>query len=123
MLYTLSQIVLLLQAAEEAAPTEGGTKDSPGGLFSGGFLVPLIGVIVIFYFVLIRPEKKKQKERQALLNEMKKGDKVMTTSGIYGTIAQIQDEVVTVQVADGVRIRFAKGAVQNLLETGDKKDA
>ncbi len=127
MLYTLSQIALLLQAAEDAAPTEDVGGKSDGGSPFGGLWVPLIGVIVIFYFVLIRPEKKKQKARESLLGGMKKGDKVMTTSGIYGTIAQIQDEVVTLQVADGVRMRFARGAVQNLLEPsaakGDQKES
>ncbi len=111
MLHTLTLLTLFLQDETPAGDNGEGASSPFGDLW-----VPLIGVIVIFYFVLIRPERRKQKARENLLGEMKKGDKVMTTSGIYGTIAQIQDDVVTLQVADGVRMRFARAAVQNLLE-------
>ena len=81
---------------------------------------------MIFYVVLIMPERKKQKQRQALLDTLAKGNKIMTSSGIYGTVVAIHDDVVTVQVADGVRMRFNRAAVQDILDkdaaAADKKD-
>ncbi len=91
---------------DTAAPAGGGGMD---------FIFPLLAVLAIFYFVLILPERKKQKQREAMIGGMKKGDEIMTSSGIYGRIAQVQDDVVTVQVADGVRLRFNKAAIQNVL--------
>ncbi|HED64101.1 MAG TPA: preprotein translocase subunit YajC [Planctomycetes bacterium] len=76
-------------------------------------------VLGIFYFVMILPQNKQRKKREAMLDAMKKGDEVMTSSGIYGKIAMIQDDVITLQVADGVRLRFNRAAIQDVL-TGDK---
>lgn len=84
-----------------------------GGL--GDMMFPLLIVFAIFYFVLIRPEKKKQRAREDMLKNMEKGDKVMTTSGLLGSVAQIQEDVITLQVADGVRMRFTRAAVQEVL--------
>ncbi|MEW6072223.1 MAG: preprotein translocase subunit YajC [Planctomycetota bacterium] len=109
----LPTIQLLVLQAEEQTP-----KSSGGGW--GSLLIPAVLVIGIFYFVLILPERKKQKARTAMLAGMKKGDRVMTTSGLYGTVALIQDDVVTLQVADGVRLRFSRAAVQTLLEEEGK---
>jgi len=103
----MTQLFLLVGLLQE----EGAPKASP---FSG-ILPPMLLVVAIFYFVLIRPERKKQKARDAMLKEMKKGDEVMTSSGLYGRIAQIQDDVVTLLVADGIRLRFSRAAVQTVL--------
>ena len=105
-------LLALLQEAE-GQPAE----KSGGGL---GFLVPTLLIVAIFYVVLIMPERKKQKARQTMISAMKKGDKVMTSSGIYGSVAQIQEEVIVLQVADGVRMRFNRAAVQTVL--GDEKE-
>ena len=86
---------------------------SPGG--AGSFLIPMILIIGIFYVVLFLPERKKQKKRKEMLDAMKKGDRVMTSSGLYGNVAQIQDDVVVLQVADGVRLRFNRVAIQQVL--------
>jgi preprotein translocase subunit YajC len=104
---------LLVQGAEEPAARE------PSSGLGGSFLVPMLVIFGIFYFVLIMPERRKQKQRQALLGGLKKGDRVMTSGGIYGSVAQIQEDVVTLQVADGVRMRFNRVAVQNILSTDE----
>ena len=88
-------------------------EPAPQGFQS--FLIPMLLILGIFYVVLILPERKKQKARQAMMDGMKKGDKVMTTSGMYGSVAQVQDDVVTLQVADGVRLRFNRAAIQSIL--------
>lgn len=76
----------------------------------------LMGIIfAIFWFVMIGPERKNRKKREAMLAAMGKGDKVMTSGGLYGTIAQIQDDVVTLQVDEGVRMRFTRAAIQTVL--------
>ena len=102
---------LLLALLQEG---EGQPADTGGGGL--GFLVPTLLIVAIFYVVLILPERKKQKARQSMIDAMKKGDKVMTSSGIYGSVAQIQEEIVTLQVADGVRMRFNRAAIQSVLE-------
>jgi len=115
----LSLLPLALSLSEEAPPTD----DTPGGGIS---FLPIILILGIFYVVLIMPERKKQKKRQALLDTLAKGNKIMTSSGIYGTVVAIHDDVVTVQVADGVRMRFNRAAVQDILDkdaaAADKKD-
>jgi len=93
------------------APAE--APAAPG--FLAGPWVPILLVLVIFYFVLILPERKKQKQRQQMLSALKKGDRVMTSSGIYGTVVQASNEVVVLQVADGVRMRFARAAIQAVI--------
>jgi preprotein translocase subunit YajC len=109
--------LLALPPFQEGAepPTDDG---SGGGLFGGNFLVPMVAIMAIFYFVLILPEKKQRKKREELLGSLKKGDKVITSSGIHATVGQVQDDIVTLVVADGVRIRFSRAAVQHV-ETGD----
>jgi len=95
---------------------EGGTTDentSSGGGFMGQlpFLL-LIGAF--FWFVMIAPERKRRKKHTAMMAQLSKGDEVVTTSGMYGKIVQIQDQIVTLQVADGVRMRFSLNAVQGI---------
>jgi preprotein translocase subunit YajC len=84
-------------------------------------LIPLLLVGVLFLFLLILPERKKQKQRQKMLEAVKKGDRVITTSGLYGTVVSASSEVVVLQVADNVRLRFSRAAIQGVLEA--EKDA
>ncbi|GAB4335748.1 MAG: hypothetical protein Kow0099_08340 [Candidatus Abyssubacteria bacterium] len=84
----------------------------PGGPSQiGGMLIPLILMFVIFYFLLIRPQQKKQKQHQEMLSRLQRGDKVITTGGLYGTVVKVTDEDVVLEVADKVNLRFTLGAV------------
>jgi len=74
--------------------------------------VPIVLMIVIFYFLLIRPQQKKEKLRVSMINSLKSGDKVLTASGIYGVVTGIKDDIVTVKVASNTNIEFAKSAIQ-----------
>ena len=85
-------------------------------------LWPMLAIVAIFWFVMIAPQRKEQKKRQAMLGELGKNDEVMTSSGIFGRVVNIQDDVVTLQVAEGVRMRFHRSAVQNVIGK-DGKDA
>jgi preprotein translocase subunit YajC len=89
---------------------------APGGAAPDPFLqfLPLVVIVFIFYFMILRPQKKKQKAREALVNQMEKGDKVVTSSGIHGTVAQVEETTVLVQVSDTTKIRFEKSSVNNV---------
>ncbi|MCE1273031.1 MAG: preprotein translocase subunit YajC [Chlorobiaceae bacterium] len=87
-------------------------------------IVPLVLIFIVFYFFMIRPQQKKQKDREKLLDDIKRGDRVVTIGGIHGTVAGIETEkkTVLVQVADNVKIKFERSAIANIekQETGDK---
>jgi preprotein translocase subunit YajC len=115
-LLTMSDTILALMLF---APPAGGATPNPFVQ-----LVPLVLIFVVFYFFMIRPQQKKQKERESLLNDIKRGDRVVTIGGIHGTVAGIETEkkTVLVQVADNVKIKFERSAIANIekQETGDK---
>ena len=73
--------------------------------------LPMIAIIGIFYFLVLRPQSKKAKEHQKMLSELKKGDDVSTQGGIIGKITGIKDNEITLQVQEGVRIRFLRSAI------------
>jgi len=104
-------------------PTGDGGADPAGGGGGGpSWLLPMVLVGAIFWFVLIRPERQQRKRREVLLAALEKGDKVMTNGGLYGTVAQVQGDVVTLQVADGVRLRFTRQAIQGKVVEEKAKD-
>lgn len=74
-------------------------------------LLPLILIFAIFYFLLIRPQQKRQKQRNAMLQALKRGDKVVTIGGIHGTISDITEERVTLKVSDTTKLVFDRNAV------------
>jgi preprotein translocase subunit YajC len=73
--------------------------------------LPMILIIVVFYFFMIRPQMKKQKEITAFRNSLQKGDKVVTTGGIYGKILELKDNYVLLQIDDNVKVRVDKAAL------------
>jgi preprotein translocase subunit YajC len=73
--------------------------------------LPLIIIAVLFYFLLIRPQQKKQKEHQQLVSAVKTGDKVVTSSGIHGIVANVKEATILLKVADNVKIEMDKAAV------------
>ena len=82
---------------------------------------PILLMVVIFYFLLWRPQKKQQKER-ALLGSLKKGQKIVTIGGIYGEIVELDDEKVKVQVSEKVELTFARSAIANVLSKKNKEE-
>lgn len=92
------------------APAAEAAKASPlGGL---GMFMPMILIFVVFYFLMIRPQQKQARERQAMVEALKKGDSVILTSGIYGKIVGVADQVLTIEIADNVRVKALRSAVQ-----------
>jgi preprotein translocase subunit YajC len=86
------------------------------------FLFPIL-LIVIMYFLMIRPQMKRQKDHRSMLDKLAKGDEVITSGGIAGTVAAIGESFVTVEVANGVQLRVQRAAIANVLPKGTLKSA
>jgi len=97
------------------APQQDG-KSAPPGWTS---FVPLILLVVVFYFVLIRPQQKKAKEHQVLLKGLRPGDKVVTSGGVIGTVITVKEKIVTIRSGD-TKLEMTKGAISEVVErSGD----
>ena len=112
---------MLMESIAWAQGTGGGgsAAGGAGGVLS---LVPFLLIFIIFYFLLIRPQQQKQKQQRALLDALKKGDKVITTSGIWGTITNLGKETVTLQIADNTKIKMQRDNISRLRGEDDEKD-
>jgi len=91
----------------------GGGAGGQGGGFSA--FVPLILMFAIFYFLLIRPQQKKAKQHKLLLSSIKKGDKIVSSGGLHGTVTGLTEEVVTVEIAPKVRVKVSRGSVAGIM--------
>jgi preprotein translocase subunit YajC len=93
-----------------------GTAAGPGGQAGGGLaaFVPIILMFVIFYFLLIRPQQKKAKQHQEMIANLKKGDRVITSGGIHGLITALDENTVTLEVAEKVRIKVTRSSLAGL---------
>ncbi len=99
----------------------GGNQGAPGAQGAGGFgdwsfIIMMAVIFAIFYFLMIRPQQKKQKELKAMLDNLVYGDTVMTTGGIHGKVTGLADAVVTLEIADKVRIKIARSAIAAILQ-------
>ena len=94
---------------DEAYAMSGGGGSGPDAFT--GFVVPLIIVMGIFYFILIRPQLKRQKQHQKMMGSLQKGDKIVTTGGIHGIIVGVKDDVVVLKVSETTKIEISKSAV------------
>lgn len=99
------------QAAPAAAPAGGG--------FSF-FIMPII-LLVLMYFMMIRPQMKRAKEHKAMLDKLGNGDEVITSGGLVGTVRNISDNFITIEVADNVQVRVQRAAISNVLPKGSLK--
>lgn len=79
--------------------------------------VPIILIFVIFYFVLIRPQKKTQSEHLKMIEALKKNDEVITSGGLLGTIVNLQDNIITLRVDDNTKVKVQKGSISKLRKT------
>jgi preprotein translocase subunit YajC len=89
----------------------GGQAGQGGGLTA---FVPIILMFVIFYFLLIRPQQKKAKSHQEMINNLKKGDRVITSGGIYGLITNIDETTATLEIAEKVRIKVTRSSIAGI---------
>ena len=107
--------VNLLQTAAASATAPTGQR--------GSLVFTIVAMILIFYFFLIRPQKKQEKETKKMLDALKKGDKIVTIGGIYGTIFNVTESTVVIKVDDNTKIEFSKTAVSRVIADEDKKVA
>ncbi|MDH4230836.1 MAG: preprotein translocase subunit YajC [Nitrospirota bacterium] len=105
---------MLTGLAYAMGPTPQAGQGQGGGLM--GFL-PLIIIFVIFYFLLIRPQQKRAKEQKAMLESLKKGDKVIVSGGEYGVIEEVKANTVIVKIAENVKVKYGKAYVVALRQT------
>lgn len=83
------------------------------GLLSS--LLPFLLIILVFYFLILRPQQKRQKERQKLLESVKKGDKIITSGGMHGVVEGIEDKTVLVKISDNTKVKIEKSAVSTII--------
>lgn len=99
-----------------------GTTPAPGGLgpMFWTMIVPLGGLFVVFYFLLIRPQKKQEKARREMISALEKNDKVVTIGGIHGTVATVRDKDVILKVdeSSNTRIRVSRSSISRIVTTG-----
>jgi preprotein translocase subunit YajC len=95
------------------------------GAAGGGMsqILILVVFVVVFYFLLIRPQQKRAKEQQYMLSRLATGDEVVTTGGILGRITEVGDPYLTVEIADGVRVRVLKSQISQVVPKGTMKGA
>lgn len=96
-------LISLLQAAPAAGQAQGGSQWS--------FWIMIIALFAIMWFFMIRPQRKQQKELEKFRSELKKGDKVITAGGIYGTVAEIEERTILLKVDGDVKLRVDKGSI------------
>lgn len=100
----------------------GGAAPAAGASGIASF-VPLILIFVVFYFLLIRPQQKKAKEHQQFLNNLKKGERVVSSGGIHGRITGLTDTTVTMEIAEGVKIKVNRGSIMTTAAEAEKQAA
>jgi preprotein translocase subunit YajC len=100
---------------------------SPAGGGNGGGIMSvlplMIGMFAIMYFLIIRPQQKQRKDREALLAAVKKGDRVVTSSGIYGTVVGLSEHTVTLKVAEQVKLEFERSAIGRIVPAAGEKES
>ncbi len=95
-----------------------GQGGAAGGEGAAGFssFIPLILMFVIFYFLLIRPQQKKSKQHREMLSSLKRGDRIITSGGLYGRITGMDENTLTIEIADKVRVKVVRGNVAALAQ-------
>jgi preprotein translocase subunit YajC len=106
---------LISSAAAQTAAAQ-----QPSGLVT---MLPLILIFVVFYFMLIRPQAKRAKEHKAMVAALQVGDEVVTSGGILGRLTEVGDQFLTVEIADGVRVKVQRPTVTTVLPKGTLKSA
>lgn len=99
-----------------SAPSTGGGSGAEGGATQQGglmgMLFPLAIFVLIFYFFIIRPQKKRDKQQKNMIDSIARGDQIITIGGFYGTVREVRDDSFQVEIAEGVRVTILKSAVQ-----------
>jgi preprotein translocase subunit YajC len=111
--------VFISEAFAQAAPAATGSADSPFGSIAS--MLPILLMFVVLYFVMIRPQMKRQKEHKAMIDAIAKGDEVVMGGGIIGKIAKLGESYIHVEIANGVEIQVQRASVIQVLPKGTLK--
>lgn len=111
---SISNLLVSNAYAEGAAPAAG------GGILD---FLPLIALVAVFYFMVLRPQMKRSKEMKIMLEALQKGDEVVTSGGVMGRITKVGESYVSLEVAEGITLQVQKGAIQTVLPKGTIKSA
>jgi len=98
------------------APQNAGAAGQGGSSFS--FIIMMVAIFAIFYFLMIRPQSKKAKEHKIMLDNLKKGDKIIISGGIHGVIEGVETDTLIIKIAENVKIKVSRGAIA-ALRTGE----
>jgi preprotein translocase subunit YajC len=109
MIISTSTLTILAQAAAQGQKPQGSILD---------MIVPFAAIIAIMYFLMIRPQQKKAKEQQALINSVKTGDDIITNGGIHGRVSNVKERTLIVKIADNVKIEIERTAVATVAKAG-----
>ena len=94
-------------------PPQGGNQGS--GMIST--IIMFGAIVLIFYFMIIRPQQKRAKEREKMLSNLQKGDKIITSGGLHGSVVAIEDKTVLVQISDNVKVKYERSAIATIVST------
>ena len=120
-LLTAAAFLALPVFAQDGGGEGGGPSQPQGGLFGGNFLFIMAAMFAIIYFFMIRPEQRKQKERQKMLSALKKGDRVLTIGGLVGVITVVKDSTYVVKSGEGAAFEITKSAISS--QINDAKES
>ena len=90
-----------------------GTDGGPSLITS---FIPILLIFVIFYFLLIRPQQKKQRHHQSMVSSLRKGDRIVTNGGVYGTVVDVKEHIIVLRISEDVKIELVKSAVATVIE-------
>ena len=117
MIESMQNFLISLTAQAAKGPAGG----APKGGFDPVMIIMMVGMVAVFYFMIIRPQRAQQKKRQEMLDALKPGDKILTNSGIYGTITSMGKTSIRVKVAQGVELRMSRAGIA--AKTSKEEDA
>ncbi len=110
----------MLIATAYAMGAPGGDGAAQGGGFSS--LIMMIVIFAIFYFILIRPQQKKMKEHKKMVEDLKKGDRIITSGGMYATVENATPNTLTVKIAEGVKVKISRSSVGAVVKPDEEKE-
>ncbi len=98
------------------------TPDAGSGSSTFGFFLPIVAMFLLFYALIIRPQSRQQKQHKKMLEQVTRGDQVVTSGGIHGRVTGVSDDVLTVEIADRVRVKLNKSAVTSRIVPAEAKE-
>lgn len=118
-MFDLAQLFIGSAWAQGTAPAATPDGGSGSSLASVTNFLPLVLIFTVFYVLIIRPQQKRQVEQDKMIKALKRGDRVITNGGLYGKVTKLDDDTLTIEIADGVNVKVVRGQVQSLAAKTD----